>query len=96
VCGAEFPRDKKMRSGARKTAKNFQGEGKSEELKKMSLWVFVLVALVALPVYLTGEPAEEVVEHLPGVAESFIESYEEMTQPLWMKRGEEQRRGARH
>ncbi len=27
--------------------------------------------------YFTGEPAEEVVEHLPGVAESFIEAHEE-------------------
>lgn len=35
------------------------------------------VAAMALPVYLTGEPAEEVVEHLPGVAESFIESHED-------------------
>jgi hypothetical protein len=61
---------------------------KSEEIKKMCLWVFVLGAVVALPVYLTGEPAEEVVEHLPGVAESFIESHEEMTQPLWTERGE--------
>jgi uncharacterized membrane protein len=49
---------------------------KSEELKRVSLGVFVLTALLALPVYFTGEPAEKVVEHLPGVAEPLIEGHE--------------------
>lgn len=43
---------------------------KSEELKRTNLGVFTLTALIALPTHLTGEPAEEVVERLPGVAES--------------------------
>lgn len=30
-----------------------------------------------LPVYFTGEPAEENIEHLPGVSESLIEAHEE-------------------
>jgi hypothetical protein len=50
---------------------------RSEELKKISLGIFVVGAVVALPVYFTGEPAEEVVEHLPGVSESIIEQHEE-------------------
>ncbi len=33
--------------------------------------------MVTLPVFFTGEPAEELVEHLPGVGESFIESHED-------------------
>jgi putative effector of murein hydrolase LrgA (UPF0299 family) len=49
---------------------------KSEELKRVSLGIFVLTALLALPVYFTGEPAEKVVEHLPGVAEPLIEEHE--------------------
>jgi uncharacterized membrane protein len=49
---------------------------KSEELKRVSLGVFVFTALLALPVYFTGEPAEEVVEHLPGVVKSLIEEHE--------------------
>ncbi|HEX5082515.1 MAG TPA: hypothetical protein VFY40_10745 [Blastocatellia bacterium] len=49
---------------------------KSEELKRVSLGVFVFTALLALPVYFTGEPAEEVVEHLSGVAEPLIERHE--------------------
>lgn len=32
---------------------------------------------MVVPVYLTGEPAEEVIEHLPGVMESFIGSHED-------------------
>ncbi|MCZ6879154.1 MAG: hypothetical protein ACE1ZI_01560 [Acidobacteriota bacterium] len=50
---------------------------KSLELTKASLGVFAVVALVTIPVYLAGEPAEEVVEHLPGISESFIEEHEE-------------------
>lgn len=48
----------------------------SDELKKTSLWIFVIAALVTIPVYLTGEPAEETVEHLPGVAASIVEQHE--------------------
>jgi hypothetical protein len=50
---------------------------KSEELERVSFGVFVFTALLALPVYFTGEPASEVVEHLPGVAESLIEEHED-------------------
>jgi hypothetical protein len=50
---------------------------KSEELKRVSFGVFVFTALLALPVYFTGEPAAEVVEHLPGVEESLIEEHED-------------------
>lgn len=50
---------------------------KSLELTKASLGVFAVVALLTIPVYLTGEPTEEVVEHLPGISESFIEEHEE-------------------
>jgi uncharacterized membrane protein len=50
---------------------------KSEELKRVSLGVFVLTALLALPVYFTGEPAQKVVERLPGVTEPLIEEHED-------------------
>lgn len=36
-----------------------------------------LMGVFSIGVYLTGEPAEEVVEDLPGVAESLIEEHEE-------------------
>jgi uncharacterized membrane protein len=50
---------------------------KSEELKRVSLGAFVIVALLAIPAYLTGEPAEEVIEHLSGVSEATIEEHED-------------------
>lgn len=43
----------------------------------ISLVLAVLVALIAIPVYLTGEPAEELVEDVPGVSESIMEQHEE-------------------
>ena len=50
---------------------------KSEDIKRASLLLFLLFALISIPVYLTGEPAEEVVEDLPGVSHDFIEEHEE-------------------
>jgi hypothetical protein len=41
---------------------------KSEELKRISLGFLIVIALLASPAYLTGEPAEELVENLPGVS----------------------------
>lgn len=49
---------------------------KSAELQKTALSSFVLVALLAVPVYLTGEPAEDGVAGLPGVTEAIIEQHE--------------------
>jgi hypothetical protein len=51
---------------------------RSDEVQKVALGALVLVALLAIPTYLTGEPAEELVEHLPGVSESYIEAHESM------------------
>lgn len=45
--------------------------------ERLSLTLFVLIALAAIPVYLTGEPSEDAVEHLPGVSEAIIEQHEE-------------------
>jgi uncharacterized membrane protein len=46
-------------------------------LGRAGLAVLLATALVGAGVYFTGEPAEEVVEDLPGVSESFIETHEE-------------------
>lgn len=50
---------------------------KNQPSQRFALLVLIGLAAVVLPVYFTGEPAEEVVEHLPGVAESFIEAHED-------------------
>lgn len=49
---------------------------KSEELKSAALAFFVITALFSVPVYLTGEPAEDVVEPLAGVSKTIIEQHE--------------------
>lgn len=49
----------------------------SEATKKAALWTWVAMALVAIPVFLTGEPAEESVEGLAGISEAIIEQHEE-------------------
>ena len=50
---------------------------KSEEVKKVSLLAFIIIALLTIPTFLAGNAAEDVVEHLPGVTDELIESHEE-------------------
>ena len=50
---------------------------KSQHLTRAGAVVLVIMALVAIPVYLTGEPAEESVEKLAGVSEQLIEAHED-------------------
>jgi hypothetical protein len=49
----------------------------NEEVKNLGLAAILVTALVAIPVFLTGEPAEETVEGLPGVLDSAIEQHED-------------------
>jgi hypothetical protein len=49
---------------------------KSQELQRVALGVFVISALIAIPAYLTGEPAEGVVEGFAGVSHTLIEQHE--------------------
>jgi uncharacterized membrane protein len=48
----------------------------NSSMQKFSMFIIICLAIVVLPIFFSGEPAEELVEHLPGVAESFIESHE--------------------
>ncbi len=58
---------------------------RSEETKKAALWTWALMAIVAIPVFLTGEPAEESVENLAGVSEPMIEAHEEAAElAIWL------------
>lgn len=50
---------------------------KSNTLINISLIFVILVALWAIPAYLTGEAAEDMVEGLPGISEQLIEAHEE-------------------
>ncbi|MCZ2391486.1 MAG: hypothetical protein LC113_10470 [Acidobacteria bacterium] len=50
---------------------------KSDDLKQLALLVLIFSAAVTIPVYLSGEPAEEVVEKLAGVSHDLIEEHED-------------------
>ncbi len=51
---------------------------KHETVKRTGLGLFVFAAVSAIPAFLTGEGAEEVVEGLPGVGENLIERHEDL------------------
>ena len=50
---------------------------RSGELMKASFGLIILLAIVTVIVQLTGEPAEELVEGLPGVVDSMVEAHED-------------------
>lgn len=50
---------------------------KSSELKATALVLMILSALATIPTFLSGEPAEEIIEHRPGVSKSVIHEHEE-------------------
>ena len=50
---------------------------KNNAVQKVSLIVIILMSIIAIPVFLTGEPAEEAVENIQGINEGMIEEHEE-------------------
>lgn len=50
---------------------------RNPQLERLALGFLLAFALLTIPVYLTGEPAEHVAERLPGVAEAVIERHED-------------------
>jgi putative copper export protein len=57
---------------------------RSAEIQKLALAIALLAGLSSVPAYLTGEPAEEVIEHMAGVDEAYIEEHESMGKfALW-------------
>ena len=51
---------------------------KSDEVKMVTLGLIVLLALMTIAVYLTGQAAEDTVKKLPGVTEASIGRHEEV------------------
>ena len=49
----------------------------NETVKRLALVILVASASIAIPVYLTGEPSEDVAESLPGVSKAGIEQHEQ-------------------
>lgn len=50
---------------------------RNEGMAKLALVMLAGIGAIAAVVYITGEPAEEAVEHLAGVRESMIHEHEE-------------------
>ncbi len=56
----------------------------NEELRRAGLVLLVLGGVGAVPAFLSGEPAEDAIEDLPGVSEKLIERHEEAADfALW-------------
>lgn len=49
---------------------------RSKAVTRVGLGLLALSAIVGIPVYLTGEPAEEIVEKLPGFSEAITGEHE--------------------
>ncbi len=49
----------------------------SREIRAVGLWLLVLAALAAIPVYLTGDPSQKVVMNYPGVSRLAIHRHED-------------------
>ncbi len=57
---------------------------KNNTINKVALIIFIAMAIISIPVFLTGEGAEETVEHIIGVSENLIENHEEFAEiAIW-------------
>lgn len=57
----------------------------NNSIKKVALVTFFLMSILTIPVFLTGEGAEEAVEHFAGVSEKIIEEHEELAEKaIWL------------
>src|ERR1035437_5817729 len=43
---------------------------KKEKQVRIYLWSYILVAVVTIPVFLTGDPSGDLIKKLPGISES--------------------------
>jgi len=53
---------------------------KSDVIKRTAYAVFILGGLATIPAFTTGEGAEEIAEHLPGVTHHIIHEHEEVAE----------------
>jgi hypothetical protein len=50
---------------------------RSEATMRVGLWLLLASGVLAIPAYLSGEPAEEIVERLSGISKALIEKHED-------------------
>ena len=60
----------------------------SVSVARTGLTILIVASLFAIPTFLTGGEAEDLVEHLPGISEHLIEEHEEAADiALWITLG---------
>jgi hypothetical protein len=60
----------------------------TEDLKRAALGALVLVALVSIPAFLTGEPSESYTKGLPGISARWMSNHEDLANiALWVALG---------
>jgi uncharacterized membrane protein len=58
---------------------------KQDTGKATGAFIIIIMAIIAIPVLLTGEPAEESVEHLSGISKTLIHDHEEASEKaFWL------------
>jgi uncharacterized membrane protein len=61
---------------------------KKTEAHKIALVIFILIALATIPVFFSGEEAEETVENIAAVSEQTVENHEELAEKVvWLMYG---------
>lgn len=54
-------------------------------IARVALGILIAASVIAVPAFLLGEGAEEIVEHMPGISEALIEDHEEVAETtLWV------------
>ncbi len=57
----------------------------NKAVSQVALFTLLVMAFISAPVFLTGEEAEESIEHLPGVEEHYIHEHEELAEKaIWL------------
>lgn len=58
---------------------------KNDSIIKVALSTFIVMSILTIPVYLTGDGAEDAVENLAGVSKDIIEQHEELAEKaIWL------------
>lgn len=58
---------------------------KNLEIQKVALWTIIIMALLTIPVFISGEESEEVLENLAGFPKQLIENHEELAEKaIWL------------
>jgi len=54
---------------------------KSSEIREAGVWLLIFSALAAIPVYLSGEPTQNILKNYPGTSRLLIEDHESSALP---------------